>query len=599
MKKGIWIIIGLIGIVGTAWFFMNRSETSTNKNKYQLPTVQVQVESVTTSIHAVASVEPMKQSSIAAKVSGNVLAVNVEVGDPVLAQTLLLQVDGEESTTDLAIRQAEEQDILQSYQSQQAYLDEQVLLAERQVAIAVQQLDAAIKQESTTNNYTEESVTLAKEQVTAAKVAREEREQIMHSQLDAAYEQAVSVARRVLAAASGIDSFVASVAEDVERKNNANDEFDDMYEGISFDEKQALLSASISLTRYRTEMEDRFNNEYVGKEVYSDDWDNYLQLLRTLGSETQEALQALFRSIDQVDSGTGNTTLTVITNLRNQTITYSNQIESAIASLNELTSSISTIKSTGSADIAAADQQLYIAQQAVFQAEAAAGQGNTQVLSGRELAEKQVAHAKQQLAAMIAQRSAALRSIELNINKIQGNKKLSQIAVGNRQIGAPYAGVITGKYIEPGQFIAAGQPLFDIADTTMFKIIADVSDKDITALYEGMTAAVSIDGYEEPFIATISNIHPRVDQISRKVPVELLLQSYPENMVIGSFASVSFNKSRDVIRIPYSYVHVNQQGPYITTAEGSTFKVTILQNDQNGYMVSALGLPNVLTLSME
>ncbi len=101
---------------------------------------------------------------------------------------------------------------------------------------------------------------------------------------------------------------------------------------------------------------------------------------------------------------------------------------------------------------------------------------------------------------------------------------------------SPAEGYIVSKEVNRGSFAPKGKVLFQIADFSTIWVIADIYQRDIAQIHEGMRAKVSIEGYPDA-VGKISYIYPRVDPKSRTIPVCIELKN-ESNLFPGLFATV-------------------------------------------------------------
>jgi multidrug resistance efflux pump len=108
-------------------------------------------------------------------------------------------------------------------------------------------------------------------------------------------------------------------------------------------------------------------------------------------------------------------------------------------------------------------------------------------LSGAQAARMQVGVRRAQLETALAQAKEADQEL-----------RLAQIALQNAEIRSPAAGVITQKLVEPGEMVAAGQPLFTITqegarDDTW--VVANLEETQVGRVRVGESATITVDAY--------------------------------------------------------------------------------------------------------
>ncbi len=108
--------------------------------------------------------------------------------------------------------------------------------------------------------------------------------------------------------------------------------------------------------------------------------------------------------------------------------------------------------------------------------------GASQAMAGGSRSQAKAQEAQIALAqAMVAQREAEV--------------KLAQIRLGNTVITAPFAGVISKKSIEPGQYLSAGSPICAAVNEKDIWVTANFKETQLTDLRAGQPVKVEVDAY--------------------------------------------------------------------------------------------------------
>jgi RND family efflux transporter MFP subunit len=103
---------------------------------------------------------------------------------------------------------------------------------------------------------------------------------------------------------------------------------------------------------------------------------------------------------------------------------------------------------------------------------------------------------------------------------------------------APSAGTVLEKDVVEGQAVAAGAPLFRIADLSVVWLEADVFEDDLAAVRIGQHAVVDFDAFRgEPVQAVVSYVSPVVDSLARTGSVRLILKGAAGRIRPGMFGT--------------------------------------------------------------
>lgn len=111
---------------------------------------------------------------------------------------------------------------------------------------------------------------------------------------------------------------------------------------------------------------------------------------------------------------------------------------------------------------------------------------------------------------------------------------------------APNAGTITDLKVRQGQYVKEGEPLYDIADLSKVWIEAEVYEKNLASVHEGMNVRVVAEAFPgEPLSGTVTFIHPVVDNNTRTVKVRVELENPDNKLKPGMYTSVFFQKAAE------------------------------------------------------
>ena len=89
------------------------------------------------------------------------------------------------------------------------------------------------------------------------------------------------------------------------------------------------------------------------------------------------------------------------------------------------------------------------------------------------------------------QKKSELMEKEAELNRLQVEREMAQLAVDQRIIKAPVKGTVVYSLKDPGEAIGRVEPLFEIIDASKMKLVFFLSTKHLPILKLGMEAEVS------------------------------------------------------------------------------------------------------------
>lgn len=112
------------------------------------------------------------------------------------------------------------------------------------------------------------------------------------------------------------------------------------------------------------------------------------------------------------------------------------------------------------------------------------------------------------------------------------------------RVTAPFAGVVTRKMAELGQWLNTGSPALELIDTQTVRIEVAVPQRHIGGIAIGTQASISLDAFPgEDFTSSVSAIIPRDVDSARAVPVWLDVANPDGAILPGMSARVSVGLS--------------------------------------------------------
>ncbi len=154
-------------------------------------------------------------------------------------------------------------------------------------------------------------------------------------------------------------------------------------------------------------------------------------------------------------------------------------------------------------------------------------------------------------------------------------------AASYAELKAPAAGIITAVSAEPGSVVAAGSPVFTLAEAGEIEVEIDVPEHEVSRLALGQRGRVSL--WADPGIsgeATIREIAGSADPQSRTYRVRAAIASPPQTMRLGMTATLSLMQpvQRGGIEIPLTALAQGEDGIsvfVVDSAQGTVSRRTL------------------------
>ena len=163
-------------------------------------------------------------------------------------------------------------------------------------------------------------------------------------------------------------------------------------------------------------------------------------------------------------------------------------------------------------------------------------------------------------------------------------------------IKAPIDGLITKRFYEPGDLLAAQSHIHSIIDPSILLLKASLAERWIPLVSINQEITLSIDALgDRAFKASIVRIHPTINASTHKGLIEIQLDPVPAGASVGQFARASIElKATDRLVIPAHTIQYEPAGAYVfrivDSEDGNPVaeKVYIEQGQQFGTLTEVL-----------
>lgn len=227
------------------------------------------------------------------------------------------------------------------------------------------------------------------------------------------------------------------------------------------------------------------------------------------------------------------------------------------------------------------------AEAALSMAEANYSKAETEWARSRELFEKGIS-SKQQFDLVKSSFKVAAASIE----QADADLGLTRHQLENADVTTLFGGTVIDRYVDPGERVGSGQPLFEVARLNPVEIKIGVSDRRFSQLKQGQEASITVDGYPgENFNGLVKKIQPLIDPMTRTFKVTVEVANPDEMLKPGMFARAEIRTDyhADALVMPRAAL-LEEEGKYYAVAvrDGKAHRVEISRGFQDGDRIEVL-----------
>ncbi|MBN2684737.1 MAG: efflux RND transporter periplasmic adaptor subunit [Pontiellaceae bacterium] len=133
----------------------------------------------------------------------------------------------------------------------------------------------------------------------------------------------------------------------------------------------------------------------------------------------------------------------------------------------------------------------------------------------------------------------------------------ARISIEQCQVKSPIDGVINDRFIEIGEYVQPGTPLFQVIDRATVRVVLQVPEKDIYAVKVGNRMRFTIDPLpDHPFEGKVTFVAAQADSRNNAFRTEITVDNREGLLRPGMIALVEFNRGmqENMISLPMSAV---------------------------------------------
>lgn len=151
--------------------------------------------------------------------------------------------------------------------------------------------------------------------------------------------------------------------------------------------------------------------------------------------------------------------------------------------------------------------------------------------------------------------------------------KSAELSLAKATVTAPFAGVISERSVEEGQFVSTGTPLVSIVDLSRVELVGQAPVVAATQISVGQEVEVTVDGLTgQTFAGVVERINPVATAGARTVPVYISLDNADGKLLGGMFAigQIIVDEAENAIGLPSDAIQEDREGNYVFVIENDT-----------------------------
>ena len=172
--------------------------------------------------------------------------------------------------------------------------------------------------------------------------------------------------------------------------------------------------------------------------------------------------------------------------------------------------------------------------------------------------------------------AGALAAAKQHVDEATAELNKTQALLNYGDITAPFDGVITHRYADPGALIQAGTsssqtlPVVDIEEESRLRLIFPVPESAVSKIKVGAPVTISVGALNETFTSTVSRFADKLDRDTRTMSTEADVENPDGHFKPGMYADVTviIAERKNVVTVPVEAVSVDEHKATALTVDG-------------------------------
>ncbi len=177
------------------------------------------------------------------------------------------------------------------------------------------------------------------------------------------------------------------------------------------------------------------------------------------------------------------------------------------------------------------------------------------------------------------QATAKCKTSPLDLMVAEARQNIAAKNVGDGTIRAPFAGVISERYVDVGEYVQPSSKVVSIVQGGDLRLSFTVPEANVAAIKSGADVSFSVAAYpDKTFHGTVKFISGAVREATRDLVVEAVVSNDDKLLKAGMFANVSVTTgSRKLPSVPLAAVFERQEKKRVYVVTAGRLEERVLQ----------------------
>ena len=162
-----------------------------------------------------------------------------------------------------------------------------------------------------------------------------------------------------------------------------------------------------------------------------------------------------------------------------------------------------------------------------------------------------------------------------DIKRAEANLALAKQELKKSNIISPINGEVKTKFISRGDYVKEGTPLYEIIKIDPLKLFFTVSEENINKIKLNQEVSFIVNAFpDKEFKGKVSSIHPNLNEETRNLTIEAMVNNPDKKLKPGMFADVTIftGNEKEVLTIPATSIMYNDEKAVVYTIKDGEAK---------------------------
>jgi len=155
---------------------------------------------------------------------------------------------------------------------------------------------------------------------------------------------------------------------------------------------------------------------------------------------------------------------------------------------------------------------------------------------------------------------AAVETARATLNAARAQLETMQVSLRDASLVAPISGIVSKKYVVPGEKLTAEQQVLTIVDLARLELAGTIGTHQVSRLVPGTPVDLTVEGVAQPVAGRIARIAPAAEPGTRSIGVTIELANPKEMLRAGQYAVARATLADDAERLTVPVAAIGNTG---------------------------------------